>query len=160
MACTSGALEDVAATLEVSSVPVLPVVVVTIVVVVVPVSPPTENQPMPLSLADVSVTGVSVGAGSVGAAGVTVVGVTGVTVAGVGDASATRVACRGERPLVSVVVAAAGAAAGVGEGRFRGDPTESLTTAAFANGSFAFVFEDAGAADRTECVSDTTGTRW
>jgi hypothetical protein len=40
-----------------------------------------------------------------------------------------------------------------------GDPTESLTTAASAKGSFGFVFVEAGAVVRTECVSEITGTR-
>jgi hypothetical protein len=120
---------------------------------------------MPLSLAEVSVAAVSV-VGTAGAAvlvatsGVTVAVTGGVVVAGA--SSATSSVCRGERPLASaVVVAGAGAAdAVVGAGRFKGDPTESLTMTALANGSFFFVLPAAGAAAAlTECVSDTTGTR-
>ena len=77
-------------------------------------------------------------------------------------ASSAGASTAGAAPSVGVVAGAASVgagAAGAVSGNDTGAPTLSLTTGAFANGSFGFddVFEACGAT--CVCVSATTGTR-
>jgi hypothetical protein len=144
---TSGAPEGGGVTLPGSTVPALPVVVVTVGGgagavwstggVLELVSSATENQPSALPVAGTVAGGSVVGAGSV--AGAVVAAPPVVAAAFVGGTE--------------------GAAAGVEVGRVRGDPTESLTTGTFANGSMGFSAAVFGAVTPCEWLSDTTGTR-